>query len=79
MKSRSRVSTRKTHDVIVIGGGSAGYAAARTARDAGTDVAIVDQGPLGGLCILRGCPHYHPTLAEIVTYPAESTVERLGA
>lgn len=46
---------QKTHDVIVIGGGSAGYAAARTARDAGADVAIVDQGPLGGLCILRGC------------------------
>ena len=55
MKSQSRVSIRKTHDVIVIGGGSAGYAAARTARDAGADVAIVDQGPLGGLCILRGC------------------------
>ncbi len=44
-----------THDLIVIGGGSAGYAAARTARDAGADVAVVDQGPLGGLCILRGC------------------------
>jgi len=55
MKSQSRVSKGKTHDVIVIGGGSAGYAAARTARDAGADVAIVDQGPLGGLCILRGC------------------------
>jgi pyruvate/2-oxoglutarate dehydrogenase complex dihydrolipoamide dehydrogenase (E3) component len=24
-------------------------------------------------------PHYHPTLAEIVTYPAESIVDRLGA
>jgi pyruvate/2-oxoglutarate dehydrogenase complex dihydrolipoamide dehydrogenase (E3) component len=55
MKSQSQVSTRQTHGVIVIGGGSAGYAAARTARDAGADVAIVDQGPLGGLCILRGC------------------------
>ena len=55
MKLQSQVSTRKRHDVIVIGGGSAGYAAARTARDAGADVAIVDQGPLGGLCILRGC------------------------
>lgn len=43
------------HDVIVIGGGSAGYAAARTAATAGARVAIVDQGPLGGLCILRGC------------------------
>jgi pyruvate/2-oxoglutarate dehydrogenase complex dihydrolipoamide dehydrogenase (E3) component len=45
----------KQHDVVVIGGGSAGYAAARTAAQAGADVAIVDQGPLGGLCILRGC------------------------
>ncbi len=43
------------HDVIIIGGGSAGYAAARTARDEGADVAIIDHGPLGGLCILRGC------------------------
>ncbi len=43
------------HDVIVIGGGSAGYAAARAAHEDGADVAIVDPGPLGGLCILRGC------------------------
>ena len=50
----SHMSERR-HEVVVIGGGSAGYAAARTARDAGADVAIVDQGPLGGLCILRGC------------------------
>jgi pyruvate/2-oxoglutarate dehydrogenase complex dihydrolipoamide dehydrogenase (E3) component len=42
-------------DVIVIGAGSGGYAAARTARDLGADVALVDAGPLGGLCILRGC------------------------
>ena len=47
--------SERTHDVVVIGGGSAGYAAAATARDAGADVAIVDHGPLGGLCILRGC------------------------
>ncbi|MCA9452601.1 MAG: FAD-dependent oxidoreductase, partial [Nitrospira sp.] len=39
----------------MIGGGSAGYAAARTAQAEGADVGIVDQGPLGGLCILRGC------------------------
>ncbi|MDP6779673.1 MAG: NAD(P)/FAD-dependent oxidoreductase [Candidatus Latescibacteria bacterium] len=43
------------YDVAVIGGGSAGYAAARTAADKGARVAIVDRGPLGGLCILRGC------------------------
>ena len=42
-------------DLIVVGAGSGGYAAARTARDLGANVALVDQGPLGGLCILRGC------------------------
>ena len=45
----------KKHDLVIIGGGSAGYAAARTAQEAGADVGIVDAGPLGGLCILRGC------------------------
>lgn len=43
------------HDVVVIGAGSAGYAAARTLHAAGADVAVVDPGPLGGLCILGGC------------------------
>ena len=47
--------TRKKHDVVVVGAGSGGFAAARTARDLGADVALVDHGPLGGLCILRGC------------------------
>ena len=42
--------------MIAIGGGSAGYSAARAARDAGLRVAVVDGGErLGGLCILRGC------------------------
>jgi pyruvate/2-oxoglutarate dehydrogenase complex dihydrolipoamide dehydrogenase (E3) component len=43
------------YDLVVIGAGSGGYAAARTARDLGANVALVDRGPLGGLCILRGC------------------------
>jgi pyruvate/2-oxoglutarate dehydrogenase complex dihydrolipoamide dehydrogenase (E3) component len=43
------------YDFVVVGAGSGGYAAARTARDLGASVALVDRGPLGGLCILRGC------------------------
>ncbi len=43
------------YDLIVVGAGSGGFAAARTARDLGANVALVDKGPLGGLCILRGC------------------------
>lgn len=43
-------------DFVVIGGGSAGYAAARTAASLGLTTAVVDGAPeLGGLCILRGC------------------------
>lgn len=46
---------RERYDVVVVGAGSGGYAAARTARELGASVALVDKGPLGGLCILRGC------------------------
>jgi pyruvate/2-oxoglutarate dehydrogenase complex dihydrolipoamide dehydrogenase (E3) component len=43
-------------DAGILGGGSAGYAAARTLAAAGWKVAIVDGADeLGGLCILRGC------------------------
>lgn len=43
-------------DVIVIGGGSGGYAAARTAAAKGLKTAVIDGAEeLSGLCILRGC------------------------
>lgn len=43
-------------DFVVIGGGSAGYAAARTAVSQGLSTAVIDGAEtLGGLCILRGC------------------------
>ena len=42
-------------DVVIIGGGSAGYSSASTAQSLGARVAIIDPGPLGGLCILKGC------------------------
>lgn len=43
-------------DAVVIGGGSAGYAAARTLASGGAGTAVIEGGPeVGGLCILRGC------------------------
>jgi pyruvate/2-oxoglutarate dehydrogenase complex dihydrolipoamide dehydrogenase (E3) component len=40
----------------VIGGGSAGYAAARPAAELGLKTVVIDGAEeLGGLCILRGC------------------------
>ena len=43
-------------EVAVIGGGSAGYATARTTAAAGRRTVVIEGGgELGGLCILRGC------------------------
>ena len=43
-------------EFVVIGGGSAGYSAARTAREKCDRVAIIEGADqLGGLCVLRGC------------------------
>jgi dihydrolipoamide dehydrogenase len=46
-----------THaQLVVLGGGPGGYAAAFFAADEGLDVAIVEsEGRLGGTCLLRGC------------------------
>lgn len=47
---------KEIYDFLVLGGGSAGYAAARTAHGHGLSVAVIDGArELGGLCILRGC------------------------
>jgi pyruvate/2-oxoglutarate dehydrogenase complex dihydrolipoamide dehydrogenase (E3) component len=47
---------RFDYDVAILGGGSAGYAAARTAADAGLKTAVIEGGKeVGGLCILHGC------------------------
>src|SRR2546430_1865308 len=49
-------SSRFDYDVAIIGGGSAGYAAARTAAKAGLNTVVIEGGKeVGGLCILRGC------------------------
>ena len=44
------------YDFAVIGGGSAGYAGARTAVDLGLKTVVIEGArEVGGLCILRGC------------------------
>lgn len=46
----------RTYDFVAIGGGSAGFNAARVAASLGLKTAIIDGArELGGLCILRGC------------------------
>ena len=45
----------ETFDLIVIGAGMAGVAAAEKCASRGWRVAIVDALPYGGTCALRGC------------------------
>ena len=49
------MSTADPYDLIVIGAGMAGSAAAEKCARAGWRVAIVDDLPYGGTCALRGC------------------------
>jgi dihydrolipoamide dehydrogenase len=48
--------TEATHDLIVLGGGSGGYATALRAAELDKKVALVEKDDrLGGTCLLRGC------------------------
>ncbi len=42
-------------DVVVIGGGPAGYTAAIRAKQHGLNVLLVEKEELGGTCLNRGC------------------------
>ncbi len=44
-----------TYDLVILGGGSGGYAAALRAAVAGMSVALVEKDKLGGTCLHRGC------------------------
>ncbi|MEQ1703532.1 MAG: FAD-dependent oxidoreductase, partial [Ilumatobacteraceae bacterium] len=49
------MSATDPYDLIVIGAGMGGAAAAEKCARAGWRVAIVDDLPYGGTCALRGC------------------------
>ena len=50
------MSNNKHTDILVIGSGPGGYAAAFRAADLGREVTLVDKDPtLGGVCLNRGC------------------------
>ena len=42
-------------DLFVIGGGSGGVRAARTAAETGARVALAEESRMGGTCVIRGC------------------------
>jgi len=44
-----------TFDIVILGGGSGGYACALRAAELGLSVALVEKGKLGGTCLHMGC------------------------
>ena len=63
-------------DVVVIGGGPGGYAAALYGASAGLNVAVVERDKVGGTCLHRGCV---PAKEFLETAHVRQTLEHAGA
>jgi dihydrolipoamide dehydrogenase len=68
----------QVHDVVILGGGSGGYAAALRSAQLGLSVVLVEKDKVGGTCLHRGCIPTKALLhaAEIADSARES--ERFG-
>lgn len=65
-------------DVLVLGAGPGGYVAAIRAAQLGHHVTLVEQGPLGGTCLHRGCIPLKALLSSSERY-AQARQEELAA
>jgi dihydrolipoamide dehydrogenase len=63
------------YDLVVLGGGSAGYAAALRGAQLGMTVALIEGDKLGGTCLHRGCI---PTKALLHSAEVADTVRESG-
>ena len=63
------------YDLVIVGGGPGGYAAAFYGASAGLNVALVEKDTLGGTCLNRGCI---PAKAFLETAAARRHVEHAG-
>ena len=55
VQAAKMASMSEESDVVVLGGGSGGYAAALRAAQLGLSVTLVEKDKLGGTCLHRGC------------------------
>lgn len=64
--------SEKQYDLVVLGGGTAGYVAAIRASQLGKKVAIVEKSLLGGTCLHKGCI---PTKALLKSAEVHQTIK----
>ncbi|MGO4691668.1 dihydrolipoyl dehydrogenase [Glaciibacter sp. 2TAF33] len=66
--------SEQNFDIVVLGGGSGGYAAALRAVQLGFTVGLIEKGKLGGTCLHRGCIPTKALLhsAEVADFSRES-------
>lgn len=68
-------TTTDQYDVVILGGGSGGYATALRGAQLGLSIALVEKDKLGGTCLHRGCVPTKTLLhvGEVAETPAESS------
>jgi len=66
------------YDVVIIGGGPGGYAAALYAHNFGLSVALVEKDRVGGTCLVRGCIPAKSWLETAAVYQTVSRSEEFG-
>jgi dihydrolipoamide dehydrogenase len=76
------IPTAEQFDLVVIGGGPAGYAAALYGSAAGLNCAVVERDKVGGTCLHRGCipakefletAHVYRTVAESAKFGVQTS------
>src|SRR5229473_1452906 len=54
-RSTSVADSNSSYDIVILGGGSGGYACALRAAELGKRVALIEKDRVGGTCLHRGC------------------------
>ena len=67
-----------SHDMVVVGGGPGGYAAALYGAAAGLDVALVEKQKLGGTCLHVGCIPAKELLETASVYRTVAHADQFG-
>ncbi|MFW5976720.1 MAG: FAD-dependent oxidoreductase, partial [Bacillota bacterium] len=68
----------KIYDLIVIGGGPAGYLGAERAAEQGLNTLLVEKKFLGGVCLNEGCIPSKTLLNSAKIYDKARTSEKYG-